>query len=144
MPSFTLCIDFALFPDNTPIPSGSVLGGFTFTAITPPPPSPQALFVNQTAGEKGLQFRESGMVVKVPSIPLPVRKVSYRLGAFAGPVKVEALGPTGGVVFSASITAVNVYANHIITVNRPKRIARLRFTGGHGEGILVKVCAHYA
>ena len=144
MPSFKLCIDFSLFPDNTPIPSGSVIGGFTFNAVPPLPPPPQGLFVNQTAGEQGIQFTDSGMVVKLPTIPIPVHKVTYRFGAFAGPVKVQALGPTGGIVFSASITTLNVYANYVITVRRPKRIVKLRFTGGHGEGILVSICAHYS
>src|SRR4051812_9468560 len=47
-----VCADFSLFPDNAPLPAKFSLAGFDFELTD----SAHPWFVNETKGERGLQF----------------------------------------------------------------------------------------
>ena len=57
--SVRLCADFSLFADNTPFPQRFPLSGFSFADAR--------LFANQTAGETGLQFANTGLKIALPT-----------------------------------------------------------------------------
>jgi hypothetical protein len=125
-----LCVDFHLFPDNTQLGPAFSLAGFDFLQ----PANALIMFVNQTGGEKGLQFPDEGMEV---TLPLLVTSVRLRLGTFAGPVDIAALDSAGTVVSQKTVPGLNAYTN--VRMFGPE-IATLRFKGGGNEGILVRLC----
>ncbi len=124
---FELCVDFSLFPDNTTLPQTFTLGGLTFS-------SPGNLFVNETGGDRGLQFDNVGLTVE---FPVPVSSVRFILGTFNTDVKVEAFDPSNNLVASDVVAASNSYNPVQMT---GADIIRLVFTGGGSEGILKEIC----
>lgn len=128
-----LCAEFGLFPDNTPLGPNFTLSSFVFRDLGTP-----ASFVNETAGEKGLQFSNSGMEVALPSA---VKVVDLRVGTFAGPITISAKDRTGSVVATQSIPGLNRYVD--LRLLAPE-IALVEFTGGGNEAILVRICIDVA
>ncbi|OGO40610.1 MAG: hypothetical protein A2W36_07045 [Chloroflexi bacterium RBG_16_58_14] len=128
--AFKLCADFNLFPDNTQLGPNFSLAGFDFAQ----PPANMLMFVNETAGEKGLQFPKEGMEI---TLPIPVAAVRLRLGTFAGPVEIAALDSSGAVVRQRIVPGLNAYVN--LRMFAPE-IATLLLTQGGNEGILVRIC----
>jgi hypothetical protein len=92
------------------------------------------MFVNVTGSEKGLQFPEQGIEI---TLPVPVTRVTLRVGAFNGPVDINALDSMGTVVGTKTITIFNVYVN--VGMGAPE-IATITLSNGGNEGILVRIC----
>ncbi len=118
-----LCAEFSLFPDNFRLPANFNLAGYTFSG--------PALFVNVTAGGKGVQFTKKGMKA---TLPAPVARVECKLGTFAGPVQVDALDAAGKVIQTRKVSGTNKYQVVTVSVPAPQRIVALTFTGGATRG----------
>jgi len=128
---FVLCADLSIFPDNT------VLGpAFTFAAMDfwDAPGGTITSFVNETAGERALQFPDTGLEI---NLPLSVPWVRMRIGQFATDYRIEAFDPGGAVVAAFNMTFPNSYRNLYL---RGPDITVLRFTGGDNEGSVESVC----
>jgi hypothetical protein len=130
MPTLRLCADFILFPDNTAMPTNFVLSSFLFHDNG----TGQPWFVNDTAGERGLQFDTAGASIKLPA---PTDKVDLRIGTFAGQVQISAEDQAGTAVAQVTVPGTNSY--HDVTISGV-HIARLVLAGGGYEGILRSVC----
>jgi hypothetical protein len=129
--AFILCADFSIFPDNT------VLGpSFTFAAMDfqDIPGGAAVSFVNETAGERGLQFPHAGLEI---DLPVPVLWARLRIGQFAGPYTIEGLDVTGAIVSNFQMNFPNSYRN--IRLRGPD-LFTIRFTGGDNEGSVVSLC----
>jgi hypothetical protein len=126
-----LLLTFAFLPDNTSLPASFQMAGYTFNAQSATP----ALVINESAGEKGLQFPDQGLLV---SLPAEVPVVDVRACAYAGAAKVEALAAAGFVADFA-----NIPNNSCIDAKlRGRGIEEIRLTGGGHEGLLVSIlCA---
>src|SRR5215210_3440104 len=129
---FKFCIDFSAFPDNTVLGPAFSLAGFQFTQNA----AGSNMFVNVTAGAKGLQFPKQGMKVK---LPFKVGNVTMRVGDFAGPFDVVARNGQGNQVAARTVNFHNAYGN-ISMSSAADDIAVLEFTKGGNEGILVQLC----
>jgi len=129
--AFNLCADFRVFPDNAPLGPTFTLAGMDFDDISGGPP---ASFVNVTAGDRGLQFPNTGLEV---DLPVPVSRVRLRLGQFNAPFTVEGLNLAGTVVSTFVTNFPNSYQN--VRLRGPD-MDLLRFTGGGNEGIIVFLC----
>ena len=131
-----LCVEFSLFPDNTVLGPAFQLGGFSFSQ----PVGAPNMFVNDTAGERGLQFPNQGMNVNLPA---PTRRLTMRVGSFAGPFDIAAINGTGATVAMRTVNSNNTYTN--ISMSSPNGdIVALEFKGGNNEGFLVKLCVQLA
>lgn len=127
----TICLDFLMFPDNTPMPLPFTLAGFSFAffSIGSPP------FVNESGGDKGLQFPDQGIKIK---LPVPSTKVRVKIGQFSSPVTITVSSATGATLASDVTNTPNAY---VIKNFRLKRKAALvTLTGGNNEGILAEIC----
>lgn len=124
-----LCAEFGLFPDNTLLGPNFTLSSFVFRDLGTP-----ESFVNETAGEKGLQFSDTGLEVVLPAV---TRSVDFRLGTFAGPVEITGRDLAGTVVVTQNVPGLNRYID--LRLVAPE-IASVRLTGGGNEGILVRIC----
>jgi hypothetical protein len=129
---FKLCIDFSPFPDNTILGPSFSLAGFAFNQN----PGGPDMFVNVTGPEKGLQFPNQGMQVK---LPFKVRAVTMRVGDFGGPFDIAARDSQGNQVATRTVNFHNAYGN-ISMSSTSGDIATLEFTKGTNEGILVQLC----
>ena len=129
MPGILLSVEFNLFPDNHPMPPQFTLGGLAFSVLDPA----ARLFVNDTAGERGLQFEASGLGVDLPSL---TNAVYMLIGGFAGPVEVRALGAAGNLLKIVRVLPPNQFVHMVL---QSIGIARVELTGGGQEGILAGI-----
>lgn len=127
----TLCLDFLMFPDNTPMPLPFTLAGFQFAFFS----TGVQAFVNESGGGKGLQFPDQGLKVL---LPLPVTRLSLTLGQFAGPIQITLSNSAGATAATGATAAPNAYSNHPFVLRRRASLVTLR--GGTNEGILSKLC----
>ena len=127
----TLCLDFLMFPDNTPMPLPFALAGFQFAFFSG---GPQA-FINESGGGKGLQFPDQGLKIL---LPLPVTKLSLTLGEFASPIQIELSNRAGARIATRATAAPNAYTNFPFLLRRRVTLVTLR--GGTHEGILSELC----
>ncbi len=127
----TLCLDFLLFPDDTPMPLPFTLAGFQFAFYSA---GPQA-FVNESGGGKGLQFPDQGLKV---FLPMPVTRLSLTLGEFASPIQITLSNSRGATVATATTATPNAYSNHPFVLRR--QVSLVTLSGGTNEGILSKLC----
>jgi hypothetical protein len=95
---------------------------------------PPVSFVNDTAGERGLQFPDAGLEV---NLPVPVSSARLRVGQFSGPYTIDGLDTAGAVVDSFQMNFPDSYRN--VRLRGPD-LDQVRFTGGGNEGILVRLC----
>jgi len=128
---FVLCAEFSIFPDNTTLGPSFTFAAMDFQDIAGGPP---VSFVNDTAGERGLQFPDAGLEV---DLPVPVSSARLRVGQFAGPYTIDGLDIAGAVVDSFQMNFPNSYRNVRL---RGPNLDQIRFTGGGNEGILVRLC----
>lgn len=91
-------------------------------------------FVNDTAGERGLQFPDTGLEI---NLPLSAPWVRLRIGQFSSPYQVEAFDPGGTVVATFNMNVPNTYLNLYL---RGPDITYIRMTGGGNEGSLRIIC----
>lgn len=127
---FLLCADFSLFPDNTPLGPSFTLSATDFADVQP---AQSASFVNDTNGQLGLQFPDTGLDA---NLPLVVQWARLRIGQFNTPFTIEGFDGRGSVV-SSYTTSVPGYTNLTI---RATGLERLEFRGGGSEGVLVSLC----
>src|SRR5215813_602421 len=123
----TICLDFLMFRDNTPIPVPFKLAGFNFTMVA----GGMKPFVNESGGGKGLQFPDQGMKIKLPA---PASGVRLKLGQFATPINITLSGP-GLTVVTAVTNWPNAYKTKTFNLKKG-RAALVVLTGGNNEGIL--------
>jgi hypothetical protein len=126
----TLCAQFSAFPDNTTMGASFELSGYVFRDLGTSP----SMFVNETGGEHGLQFKPTGIAV---ALPAAVNAVDLRVGAFSGPVTVRAKNASGTVVSTQTVPGINRYVD-IRVVGAD--IAAMELTDGGGEGLLARIC----
>lgn len=124
-----LCASFGLFPDNTPLGPSFIHSSYIFRDLGSP-----VSFVNDTAGERGLQFSKDGIEIDLPTA---VQALDLRLGTFAGPVEILAKDRTGATVATQTVPGLNRYVD--LRISGPE-ITRLVLTGGGNEAILVNIC----
>jgi hypothetical protein len=117
---FVLGVDFTIFPDNTVLGPSFTLADMDFQDIPGGPNS----FVNETAGERALQFPDTGLEI---DLPLAVPWVRMRVGQFASPYTIEALDTKGTTVAVFSHPFPNSYRNIRL---HTQHISLIRFTGG--------------
>jgi hypothetical protein len=129
---FLLCADFSIFPDNTQLGPLFTVSAMDF-ADTPGGGGP-ASFVNETKGQLGLQFPDSGLEV---ALPTPVSRVRLHLGQFASPFDVEGVDGSGVVVSKFNMNYPNTYVGASL---HGRDLTTVRFLGGRNEGILVSLC----
>ena len=128
---FMLCADFSIFPDNTTLGPAFTLVAIDFQDA---PGGASTSFVNETAGERGLQFPHIGLEI---DLPIPVLWARLRVGQFAGPYVIEGLDLAGAVVSNYQMNAPNSYRN--VRLRGPD-LFTIRLTGGDNEGSVVSVC----
>jgi hypothetical protein len=128
---FLLCADFTLFPDNAQLGPAFTLAAMDFQDVAGGPP---VSFVNETAGERGLQFPDSGLEV---DLPVPVSSARLRVGQFNSPYTIEGIDFSGAVVSTFTMNFPNSYRN--VRLRGPD-LSLIRFTGGGNEGSVVSLC----
>ncbi len=128
---FVLCAEFSIFSDNTTLGPSFTFAAMDFQDIAGGPP---VSFVNDTAGERGLQFPDAGLEV---NLPVPVSSARLRVGQFVGPYTIDGLDIAGAVVDSFQMNFPDSYRN--VRLRGPD-LDQVRFTGGGNEGILVRLC----
>lgn len=128
---FLLCADFTLFPDDTQLGPAFMLAAMDFQDTAGGLP---ASFVNETAGERGLQFPDSGLEVDLPT---PVPSARLRVGQFNSDYTIEGINFAGAVVSTFTMSFPNSYRN--VRLRGPD-LSLIRFTGGGNEGSVVSLC----
>ena len=128
----TICLDFLMFPDNTPMPTPFTLASFNFSKVG----AGMDCFVNVSGGDKGLQFPDQGIKIKLPA---PSTKISLKIGQFSQPIKISLVSAAGVLVGSAVINAPNKYTTKNFLLRG--KADSVVLTGGNNEGILAKICA---
>lgn len=127
---FQLCADF-----GPPIPAGFqpppsfTLAAFDFLQLGGPQWSVNN---NGPGGEQALQFPPQGMEITLPELE---RRVRLRIGAFNGPVDIEARDASGNTVSQKTVPDLdpNQYVNR--TLSGPdKVIESVVLTQGGNEG----------
>lgn len=129
--STSLCLDFLMFPDNTPMPLPFTLASFQFAFFS----TGMQAFVNESGGGKGLQFPDQGLKVL---LPLPVTRLNLTLGQFASPIQITLSNSLGATVATANTNSPSAYSNYPFALRRKVSLVTLR--GGGNEGILSKLC----
>ena len=125
-----ILVDFRLFPDNHPMPHNFTHGGLGFENIVAAGP---ALVVKPVPGDKGLEFPDSGLGVRLPA---PTSGIYLRAGGFANPVTLTARDASGTVVQNHPILP----ANTIVTVLVPgPDVMEIDLVGGDNEGIFIEL-----
>jgi hypothetical protein len=137
---FLLCADFGppIFQDNQQLPPSFTFppGGFDFLQLGGP-----QWFVNTgPGGEQGLQFPSQGMEITLPELE---RRVRLRIGAFNGPVHIEARDASGTTVSQKTVPDLdpNRYVNRTLS-GLDKVIESVFLTQGGNEGTLARICVH--
>jgi hypothetical protein len=103
-------------------------GDFTITAQ-------EAGMYKTAGGMLGLEFRKTGVTAELPT---PSCSVTVVVGGWKSPVKVEALDATGNLIAAKTTPSLNQPHELTLTGNG---IARVRLSGGGGEGYLFNICA---
>jgi hypothetical protein len=122
-------IDFRTYPDNHQMPVSFSIAGVGFEAIG----ASGQLIVNDTAGDRGLQFEDTGVRVVLRRA---VDGLLLTAGGFAGPVTLTALDSSGAVVHHQVLTPPDRLIRSVL--NAPG-VRTLELTGGGGEGVLVEL-----
>jgi len=130
-PPTTICLDFQMFPDDTPMPLPFTLAGFNFAFFS----GCVQAFVNESGAGKGLQFPDQGLKVK---LPLPVTRLSLTVGQFSTPISIRLSNPNGGTVATATTAVQNTYATFSFQLRR--RASLVTIIGGNNEGVLSEIC----
>ena len=130
-PPTTICLDFQMFPDDTPMPLPFPLAGFNFAFFS----GGVQAFVNESGAGKGLQFPDQGLKVK---LPLPVTRLSLTVGQFSTPISIRLSNPNGGTVATATTAVQNTYATFSFQLRR--RASLVTLIGGNNEGLLSEIC----
>jgi hypothetical protein len=134
--AFQLCADFAPFPVGVPLGTSVSIAGFNFLEQS----MSGFMRVNQFPdargiSEKGLQFDVNGVEI---ILPVPVRAVNMRIGAFTNPMVISANDTQGFLVRQRTVSNLNEYMN--IPMFAPE-IASVVLSGGtSNDHILVHVC----
>ncbi|HEX2062265.1 MAG TPA: hypothetical protein VHK90_16120, partial [Thermoanaerobaculia bacterium] len=123
MASVTLRAEFSLFADNTVLGPSFTLNGFEFRDVAKP-----VSFVNESGGQKGLQFGHPGVQVK---LPVETGLVNVRAAAFAGAFRILGRNAAGSTVAVETIPGDNT--PHVVQLIHPG-LASLDFRGGSNEG----------
>jgi hypothetical protein len=111
------------------MPSQFTLGAVAFSAIDPT----ARLFVNDTAGDRGLQFEASGLHIDLPGV---ANAVLMLIGGFAGPIEARAFGIAGNLLKAKTVLPTNQYVQVLL---QAVGMARVELTNGGNEGILVSI-----
>jgi hypothetical protein len=127
----TLCLDFLMFPDDTPMHLPFTLAGFQFAFFS----TGVQAFVNESGGGKGLQSPDQGLKVL---LPLPVTRLSLTLGEFASPIQITLSNSLGATGATATTASPNAYSTQPFALRRKVSLVTLR--GGTNEGVLSKLC----
>jgi hypothetical protein len=122
------CADLAAgHKDHDQFASPATIDGFVLSTTEP-------ATYNQTGGVLGVQFRSSGLEIKLPSQSCIV---TLGVGTWASPVTLEALDKSGKVVDSAVTPPTKLH--HMVL--HAAGIDRVKLSGGSNEGALFQVCA---
>lgn len=124
-----IVVDFRLFPDNHVLPVSFSLAGQRFESID----STANPFVNDKAGDRGLQFFNQGLRIKLSH---PVNGLLLSAGGFASPVNVTAFDASGTAVWNQSLLPPNQFIRVDI---KAQGIVALELVDGGGEGILLEL-----
>jgi len=129
--TIAICANFGLFPDNHTFPGSFTYSNFGFESL-----APGKLIVNETGGEKGLQFHDDGIRI---SLTAPSNSVRMRLGTFASNVKVNLFDQNGNQLYGEKIKATNTWEDYEFT---PKHgmVSSLTLSGGGHEGAIAEIC----
>lgn len=130
MPAISFTAEFSLFPDNTQMGQNFSLSGYIFNDLS----NSGSLFVNDTATERGLQFTNDGLSIMLPASN---NTIDLRLGAFAGPIRIDAIDSLGTTIHSQNLSILNRYVD--IRISSLQQISTLKFSDGGNEAILVKI-----
>lgn len=132
MAGIPIRVEFSLFPDNTVLGPQFTLNNFEFTDTGANPS-----FVNMSGAEKGLQFADSGVRVK---LPIRTSEVNVRAAAFATDVTIVGRNSAGTPVAFETIPGDNT--PHAVRIVRPN-LASLEFRGGNNEGLIEDIAYHF-
>jgi hypothetical protein len=127
--SSLISVNFGLFPDNHPLPATFTLGGIEFSAVH----SPDPLFINETSGIRGLQFRASGLMIKLPNA---VNSVFMEVGGFGGPVNVVAKDQSGTTLTTQTLTLSNSFVRFQLNAIGITQIVLIE---GNNEAVCVEI-----
>ena len=130
-PPTTICLDFQMFPDDTPMPLPFTLAGFNFAFYS----GGVQAFVNESGAGRGLQFPDQGLKVK---LPLPVAKLRLTVGQFSTPITIQLSNPNGGIVAYTTTAGQNTYTTYPFQLRR--RASLITLIGGNNEGVLSEIC----
>ncbi len=130
-PPTTICLDFQMFPDDTPMPLPFTLAGFNFAFFS----GGVQAFVNESGAGKGLQFPDEGLKLK---LPLPVTRLSLTVGQFSTPISIRLSNPNGGTVATATTAVHNTFTTFPFQLRR--RASLVTLIGGNNEGLLSEIC----
>lgn len=128
---FVLCADFTIFPDGLQLGPIFSLSGMDFQDA---PGAAATSSVNRTSGLNGLQFPEPGIEV---GLPIPVPWVRIHVGQFNKPFVIESIDPGGTTITNFTVNTPNSYSFVNLSTGE---IAKIRFTGGGHEGVIVSIC----
>ena len=126
-----ICLDFTLFIPGQTMPSTFVLAGFGFAKAVGGP----GLIISSDQSVLALRFPDPGLKV---TLPAPSTRLRLKIGVFASPVKVAAIGVTGTVLATALISGPNAYVTKNFTLT--KKAVAVLLTGGTNEASLARIC----
>lgn len=129
MPTNLIAVDFRLFPDNHVLPARFTFASHQFESID----INKNPFVNDTAGDRGLQFSDRGLRI---GLPHRVDGLQLCAGGFATPVTVKAIDAAGTEVWKQTLLPTNKYIHVDVTA---QGIVALELVDGAGEGILLEL-----
>jgi hypothetical protein len=134
--AFQLCADFAPFPVSIPLGTSVSIAGFKFLEQSM---SGSMRVIESTdargISEKGLIFDVNGVEI---ILPVPVRAVNMRIGAFTNPMDILAFDSARNQVHQLTVSNLNEYMN--IPMSAPE-IASVVLRGGtSNDHVLVHVC----
>lgn len=134
-PTFQLCADFTLFPENTPLAPTVAFAAYQFRQLG----GSTSLIVLPADGEKGLRFPPQGLEI---TLPAPVTDVVVRLLAGAGPLDIAAVDGSGTTIWQHTLPGISGVNNVPVDVpiSTPERFTSVVLTYGGNEGYLIKVC----
>ncbi len=127
------CIDFGVYPDNTPIALPVTLNGIQIGNLGEPDDT--FPFVNFTAGRLGLQFAPDGLRI---DFGMPATLVTLEVASYTGqPVGVELFAEGADPVAGQEVTQE---AGIVELVFAEPDMQALQLRGGGFEGMLLTLC----
>jgi hypothetical protein len=111
------------------MPDRFTLGGMEFENLGPA----GSLFVNEAGGDRGLQFKPAGVLVRPPA---GTSAALVTIGRFSSDVLVEAKDAVGVVLFSQKVQAPNSYTRVLVQC---AGMSVIGLTGGGSEGIVAEL-----